>query len=500
MKPGLFFLILFSGLLAARLAHSNILWAEETLPLAAAGQMETGKALYGDIWFDKPPLLAAVYLLWGARDGWLLRTAGALYCLLAAWLAYRFAGELWGAAEALWAAALLSFFLTFDTPSAVVPLAADLLLVAPHLAAVWLAWRGRPFWSGVAAGIAFSIHTKGLFVLAACALWSWRSLPALAAGFAAPNALIAAWLWSRGSLDPYVDQVWKWGRIYAARTFVENPLKNAAARTTAWLGFHAALLIGAVWFWRTDNGKDREKWIGWLLLSLLALTLGWRFFPRYFFQLLPTAVLLGARGICLLPAKARLAVVGLALLVPLARFGPRYFHAGDPSWVDTAMDRDSRGAAALVRAASRPSDTLFVWGFRPELYVYTGLPAATRFLDSQPLTGVPADRHLVDTTVVAPELAAVNRRELARTSPALVVDGLGLYNPKLAISNYPDLANWFSAYRELARSHATVIYGRCGADCQPAAGWQPAYPSAIAHRALVRNLPHIPRFIPATQR
>src|SRR5437868_9297503 len=110
MKPGLFFLLLFAGLLAARLSHSRILWAEETLPMAAASQMETGKALYRDIWFDKPPLLAAVYLLWGARDGWPLRTAGALYCLLAAWLAWGFAGEMWGAREALWAAGLTAFF------------------------------------------------------------------------------------------------------------------------------------------------------------------------------------------------------------------------------------------------------------------------------------------------------------------------------------------------------------------------------------------------------
>src|SRR5437868_7253233 len=227
MKPGLFFLLLFAGLLAARLSHSKILWAEETLPLAAAAQMETGKALYRDIWFDKPPLLAAVYLLCGATAGVWLRLEGALYCLLACWLAWRFARDLWSPAEARWAAALLAFFLTLDTPSAVVPLAADLLLVAPHLAAVYLAWRGRPFWSGVAAGVAFAIHTKGLFVLAACALWTYRSLPALLAGFAAPNVAVAAWLWSRGSLDAYVDQVWKWGRIYAAQTFVEHPVHNA---------------------------------------------------------------------------------------------------------------------------------------------------------------------------------------------------------------------------------------------------------------------------------
>ena len=72
---------------------------------------------------------------------------------------------------------------------------------------------------------------------------------------------------------------------------------------------------------------------------------GWRFFPPYFFQILPPLVLLGARGICLLPARARPGVIGLALPIPVARFGPRYYllardlTAGrEHAWVDVAMD------------------------------------------------------------------------------------------------------------------------------------------------------------------
>src|SRR5579863_3329752 len=104
MKPGPFFLILFAGLLAARLCQVGILWAEEGLPLAAAAEMREGKALYRDIWFDKPPLLAAAYRLWGAQRGWPLRLAGAIYAALACVLAFRFARDLWGESEALWSA------------------------------------------------------------------------------------------------------------------------------------------------------------------------------------------------------------------------------------------------------------------------------------------------------------------------------------------------------------------------------------------------------------
>ena len=55
-----------------------MLWAEEDLPLAAALQMGHGSVLYRDIWFDKPPLVPAIYLLWGAKIGPVLRIAGAV--------------------------------------------------------------------------------------------------------------------------------------------------------------------------------------------------------------------------------------------------------------------------------------------------------------------------------------------------------------------------------------------------------------------------------------
>jgi len=41
-----------------------------------------------------------------------------------------------------------------------------------------------------------------------------------------------------------------------------------------------------------------------------------------------------------------------------------------------------------------------------------------------------------------------------------VLDGLGPYNPKLAITNYPELREWLSHYREAGRQGQTIIYVR----------------------------------------
>jgi hypothetical protein len=456
----LFFAVLFALLVSARLCHLHILWAEENLPMAAARQMIDGKTLYRDAWFDKPPLIAAFYVPLGESPSWPLRWAGALYALLVCWIAYRFASDIWSPTEGVWAAGLAGFFLIFDLPSAVIPVASDLLMLAPHLAAVWLAWKRRPFWSGALAAVAFWVSPKGVFVAAACALWNPAGLPLMAAGFASVSAAAVIWLWAAGALPSYWEQVWRWGFIYAGAPLTAHPLRDGILRTANWTGFHVAPVVAAAWFLLRSRKAQTVQWIAWCVLSLIGVFAGLRFFPRYYFLLLAPVVLMAARGFTMLGRGG--ALVALLLLIPAARFGPRYARLalGETEWTDTLMDRDSRQAAALIGKLASPGDSLFVWGYRPELYVYARLPAASRFLDCQPLTGVPADRHLVEAEPLETEAAAARRAELAHTNPTFVADGIGLYNPRLAIARYTELRTWFARYREAARTADTIIYRR----------------------------------------
>ena len=93
--------------------------------------------------------------------------------------------------------------------------------------------------------------------------------------------------------------------------------------------------------------------IAWLLLSLVAVAAGWRFFPRYYFQLLPVMALLAARGYTLL-GRCRAVMLAL-LLIPLIRFGPRYVmlandlaHRRQSTWSDLALNEDSNAAADRI--------------------------------------------------------------------------------------------------------------------------------------------------------
>lgn len=442
--------LLFLGLLAARLCHGGIVWVEEGYPTAAAIQILDGKSLYRDVWYDKPPLSAYAYLLWDARIGVLLRIAGAAFVFACCWMLWRFASELWGPREGLAAALLLGFFLTFGIPSAVMALAPDLLMVLAHIAAVYLAWRGRAFWSGLVAGVALLINSKAVFVLAACLFFAWSGAAWLIAGFLIPNIIAFVWFGL-----PYIDQVWRWGAMYSAQTFA---FATVFVRTGDWMGFQAALVVGAL---VALHNEDRLRWrmAAWLLLSFAAVTAGWRFFPRYYFQLLPVMALLAARGYTWL-GRWRVIILAL-LLIPLIRFGPRYamlandlLHDRPSQWSDVALNEDSKAVADRIGNEG----TLLVWGYRPDIFAYTRMPAGSRFLDSQPLTGVLADRHLTSSVAFAPQWAARNRRELIASDPVWIVDGLGALNPALAITCYPDLRDWLANYREVGRTRFSIIY------------------------------------------
>jgi hypothetical protein len=442
--------LLFLGLVVARLCHSGIVWVEEAYPTAAAIQILDGKMLYHDVWFDKPPLSAMIYLLWDARIGVMLRIAGAAFVFACCWMLWRFARDLWGPREGLAAALLLGFFLTFGIPAAVMALAPDLLMVLPHIAAVYLAWRGRAFLSGLLAGVALLVNAKAFFVLAACLFFAWRGAGWLLGGFAIPNIVTLIWFGR-----PYIDQVWRWGAMYSEQTFA---FATGLVRTANWAGFQAALIVGAAFaLWKED--RTRWKMIAWLVFSLAGVAAGWRFFPRYYFQLLPLMALLAARGYTLL-GRCRFVMLVL-LLIPLVRFGPRYVmlandlaHGRQSNWTDLALNQDSKAASDRIAWTG----TLLVWGYRPDVFAYTRMPAGSRFLDSQPLTGVLADRHLTSSQAFAPEWAAQNRRELIASDPTWIVDGLGPLNPALAITNFPDLRDWLGNYREVGRTRFSIIY------------------------------------------
>jgi hypothetical protein len=428
-------LLLFAAVLAVRLSHAGILWIEESYPMAAAIQMLHGRLPYRDFWFDKPPLSAAVYLLWGALPGIPLRVAGAVYVTLCAYLADKLGGK--------YAAILIATYLSFGIPSAIMALAPDVLLVAPHLGAVWLAQSGRPVAAGLASGFALLIHTKAVFILAAALVFApaWRT--AAAFGAALPLHLL---------LGPdYWTQVWWWGRVYSENTFVPQPAFEFVRRTSNWIGFHATAVIGVL----LPMGQTNWRNVAWLSLSAAAVITGLRFFPRYYFFLLVPCVVIAGRTLEQLPRYYRLGLLAL-LLIPAFRFAPRdvQLAMGNERWGDLNLFHDSEAIAKYLDDNAKPADTLFTWGYRPDIDALSRLKGGTPFLESQPITCVFADRHLTTNKPMTGLRCEERAKQLRESRPTWLVDGLGPSNPRLRLEAYYPLRG----YELVLRTSSAYLY------------------------------------------
>jgi hypothetical protein len=443
-----------------RLCFAGVLLSDEDYHMAAAIHILQGQVPYRDFWYDKPPLSALYYLPIGAVPGIVLRLWDAAYILLCCFLAFRLARTWWSEAEGRVAALLVAFFTTFYLPSAVIPFAPDALLLAPHLAAIYFARQQKALLAGLICGIGFWINVKAVFVLVACSAWAISSILGFAALVAA-GALLLSFI---GALPGYWEQVWVWGFAYAAGSPVGHPFLLALERVGNWVGFHVALALSWLAGSLREQRDEQLKLLIWLAASFAAVCFGNHFAPRYFLQLLPPLVIVGARGITTqLKQRPQSAAITLAVLlvVPIARFGPRYPRMTyDKQWSDIALDLDSQQVAERINRQARPEDTLFVWGYRPDIYVYTRLPLAGKFWDSQPLTGIAADRHLSAETPIANQTTTAHLQAVERSRPTFFVDGLGLLNNKLAPDKFAEMRLLLSGYREIARTRLSVIYRR----------------------------------------
>jgi hypothetical protein len=271
----------------------------------------------------------------------------------------------------------------------------------------------------------------------------------------------------QGSLMDHWQQVWVWGAAYSRDTPLVDPLVEGLRRTLNWAGFHVAIVVAAAWALVRERDR-RWRLLAWIAISLGSAWMGWRFFPRYFFQLLPALALPAARGISIAPPRWRAALVAL-LAIPLIRFLPPSVQIavetlqGRPhASRDLALFEDSRRAAGIATGVPESDRTALVWGYRPELYALAGLTPGTRYLDSQPLSGVLADRHLTESRQTFPELSRQNREAvLATRPPEWILDGLGPINGQLSAFNpATGLAAWRPLYAEAGRTATVIVYTR----------------------------------------
>ena len=570
--------MVFAALVAVafvlRIFYSGHLYEDDGLWFAAGEELLRGKALYREIYFDKPPLLPLLYALLFKLFGvhiLTIRVFTILYSVAVAFLLYRFGARLYDPRKGLLAAAMFVVFSTTYTTGHFQGLNTDFLMTLPYtLGAYWFvraslergATRAPRRWfalgAGVAIGVAFQTNPKALFSLLfctlcilflarreasgvgkeraplggvetdhttrACRLPRRATLALTLVGFLLGAAPFLAYVAATGSLADYWASVWVWGAKYASYYSLPASMTAALRQSLSYFTLNNTLFLGLAFVvystltsWRKSGLSNADAVaLLWFLASYLGMSVGGRFFGHYFFQILPALCLLGAHGVTELLGSLHvrgegrrgvrrvvLAVLLIGFVLTLVRFHTRTAHLAldalrgakseaTRGWFHERLNDEERRAAAYVkelgesdeeverlsaeeirrrippqRGDNAREDYLFIWGYRPEIYFWSGLRPASRFLSTQPLTGVPADVHYfteADRPVLDERTTATYREELLRelqaNPPRYIIDELGAYNSGLEISRYRELQGFLQDYKLAETKDRLLIYFR----------------------------------------
>lgn len=125
---------------------------------------------------------------------------------------------------------------------------------------------------------------------------------------------------------------------------------------------------------------------------------------------------------------------------------------------DIMIDRNHVAVAKVMQAMSGPEESVFVWGFCPQLYVLARRRPATRFTFTAILSGQTVEGRMIRTEQRSWELL---KADLDKERPALVVDASSLFLKDQPLEAYPDFRAWLmQRYRPVEGVQGCRFYER----------------------------------------
>ena len=349
------------------------------------------------------------------------------------------------------------------------------------------------FLSGALVGVATLIRQPSgvlLGALLACLAYGWliprahsfvRVLAAgsgVVIGFIAVIAALALYYQWQGNLhDAYL---WAWAFAIRYVEF-ETTLLYVLKRLVT---VHLAVILawGLLWYFgvrqviETLRSFRRRKAVPieqvllilWLVLSYLAIFIGWRFPGHYHLAVLPPLSILAGQAFSHFVAEQR--------RFPRSRW--RWIRAGilgaaalpaigflTVAFATRVKELDFLPIVQHIVTETTPNDRIFVWGSSAQLYSFSGRRMATRFVSCTHLVGAYAHRprEVKDRAEsVIPGSWEMFRSDWEAHPPALIVD-LSTVVPDWAthpMTRYPLLRAYLPGYRVEAVINGATIYRR----------------------------------------
>ncbi len=479
-------------------------------------------------------IYALVFFICGKNNMTAIHLFGILWIILSALMIGRLADEAFGRVKHLGLLAGLFYVIYISSFESwdVLAVNTEMLLVLPVTAAAVCLFRGEKtargaFFAcaGALCGLgAMTKQTAGL-VLPAMLFhlmltpaickrnvpWNERIKRSLlaAGGFTLVIAGFAAYFWRQGALEDFfyltVIHPYQYSSAMDPHYFKWRlKIKTLEIVLPHFLLWSMAGLSCAYMLCRTitdclsGHKQSSGAWetqagcflILWLSAALAGVAMSGRFFGHYYIQAFPVLALMAAYGVLRLPAlllRERFAApvvkrliwvaVLVGMLIPVIQYQTQYImrfivQRDNPQVTHDMVEASFRPVADYVRTHTRPEDTVFVWGFCPQIYVLADRNPASRFIFCNFLTGSMTESALdfepqAETDDwITPGSWNMLEDDLGKTKPQCIVDvtpSSYLNYAKYPIRKYPYLAALLDQHYQLAATISEMdIYQRSG--------------------------------------
>jgi hypothetical protein len=225
--------------------------------------------------------------------------------------------------------------------------------------------------------------------------------------------------------------------------------------------------LRSLWRWRPAPGEN-VLLIFWLVLSYLAIFIGWRFPGHYHLPVLPPLSILAGQAFSRFLAKERRSpqrewrwiratIIGAAALPAIAFL--------IVAFATRAEELDFLPVVEQIVQRTSPNDRIFVWGSAPQLYSFSGRRMATRFVSCTHLVGAYAKRPSEVKNrgkSVIPGSWEMFKADWEAHPPVLIID-MSTIAPDWRVhpmTRYPVLRAYLSGYRVEGVINGETIYRR----------------------------------------
>jgi 4-amino-4-deoxy-L-arabinose transferase-like glycosyltransferase len=447
-----FLLMLGLFVLCLRLPYNSVkFWTIDEAGFAAvANKLIDGHILYKDAYDNKPPFIyvfyAGVFLLFGKGNMAAVHMATLFAALLSLWLLFLLSAEMFSKIVAQATAAAYAFFLVASKAGDVFSAMTEIYMTPAIIAGVYFCCRGLRstknwHWAaaGISFGMAFWIKQPGILfclmvpvvaLIGACPfkpaslIQGGRKCLVAFLGFSAISLLWLIPIYRNKCLHEFIDIVILYNtKIQTASIPIHQSVRMALYTVSAYFKSYFApiilaligsiLLIGRLRARFAPDSKRLEIaessepviiMLAWSAISIVAVTLGGRFYGYYMYIVAPIIAILAAvafkrfyeyrSSLAPLTRWSMIIFLIIGAAMPFYQFQSSYFAQANDFLArrdGTNMGEFSSTPALMVsRYIARttlPRDQIFIWGYQPNIYVLSGRNFATRYFSAALQTG-----------------------------------------------------------------------------------------------------------------